>query len=295
MEFLGLDYIIISHQRVFWMYLLSALLIGVIYSWFFPLTLREYKNRKIWLHKSALMDYKYFLVIAFIKVVFILPLILSSKDVALWTTLFMQEMFGYRMALNVEREYVVVLYMLTLFLVGDLSRYWLHRLLHTVPFLWKIHQVHHSAEVLNPLTFYRVHPIENMLFGLRYAVSVGLVTGLFIYFFGANIGLVEIVGANVSVFVFGILGANLRHSHVPLRYGDTLEKLFISPYQHQLHHSVALSHKNFGGSLALWDWMFQTLHIEKTRVNIEYGTDEKRSFNTVTEMLFKPFYKEMKI
>ena len=295
MEFFGLDYITSSHQRVFWIYLLSALLIGIIFSGVFPLTLHEYKNRKIWLHKSALMDYKYFFVIAFIKVMFILPLILSSKDVALWITLFMQEEFGYRVALSIEREYVVVLYMLTLFIVGDLSRYWLHRLLHTVPFLWKIHQLHHSAEVLNPLTFYRVHPIENILFGLRYAVNVGLVTGLFIYFFGANIGLVEIVGVNVFVFVFGVLGANLRHSHIPLRYGNMLEKIFISPYQHQLHHSVLLSHKNFGGTLAIWDWMFQTLHIEKIRVNIEYGTKENSSFNTITEMLFKPFYKELKI
>ena len=295
MEYLGLDYIVTSHQRIFWLYALSSVLIATVYIKLYPQTAREYKERKIWLHKSALMDYKYFVIIAFIKVAFIIPLILSSKDVSLWTTLFLQDSFGYMSAIKMPREFIVVLYTLSIFIVGDFTRYWLHRLLHTVPFLWKIHEVHHSAEVLNPLTFYRVHPVENILFGIRYALSVGLITGVFIYLFGAGIGLIQIVGANLFVFIFGLLGANLRHSHIPLRYGDILEKVFISPYQHQLHHSVAFTHKNFGGALALWDWMFQTLHIEKTRTDIEYGIKNKSSYNTILEMLYRPLMKGNKV
>jgi len=291
MEYLGLDYIVTSHQRIFWLYALSSVVIAMIYIRFYPSTAKEYKERTIWFHKSALLDYKYFLVIALIKALFILPLILSSKDVSLWMTLFLQDSFGYVSAVRLEKEIVVFLYTLSIFIVGDFTRYWLHRLLHTIPFLWKIHQLHHSAEVLNPLTFYRVHPIENILFGLRYALSTGIVTGVFIYFFGASIGVVEVVGANIFVFVFGILGANLRHSHVPIRYGDILEKVFISPYQHQLHHSVALSNKNFGGALAIWDWMFHTLHIESTRTNIEYGIKNNKNYNTLLEMLYKPLIK----
>ncbi len=294
MELFGLDYLFISHQRVFWLYLVSALFIASIYMLFFPKTLMEYKNRTIWWHKSAIMDYKYFILSSFLKVIFILPLILSSKDVALWMVLFLQDSFGYIQAINISKEIVVVLYTLSIFIVGDFTRYWLHRLLHTVPFLWKVHQVHHSAEVLNPLTFYRVHPVENILFGIRYALSVGVITGIFLYFFGAGIGLIQIVGANLFVFMFGFFGANLRHSHIPLRYGNILEKIFISPYQHQLHHSKEFTHQNFGGALALWDWTFNTLHVEKTRVNIEYGIRENNSFNTVVEMLFKPFYRGVK-
>ncbi|SFV54237.1 FIG00388189: hypothetical protein [hydrothermal vent metagenome] len=295
MEYLGLDYLFISHQRLFWVYILAAIFIALIYLLLHKKTLNEYKNRKIWTHKSAKLDYKYFVVIAFIKVVFILPLILSSKDVSLVTVLFLQEQFGYMQALALGKEKVVVLYTLTLFILGDLSRYTLHRLLHKVPYLWKIHQVHHSAEVLNPLTFYRVHPIENILFGLRYALIVGIITGLFIYLFGANIGLLEVVGTNIFVFVSGVLGANLRHSHIPLRYGDFLEKIFISPYQHQLHHSMEFTHKNFGGTLALWDFIFHTLHIEKTRVEIEYGLKDKNSFNSISQILLTPFIKGIKI
>ncbi len=291
MELFGIDYIFTSHQRIFWLYIMSAVLIASVYIYFFPLTRKEYRNRVIWWHKSAQMDYKYFFVASIIKVLFILPLILSSKDVALWITLYLQETLGYISPLSFSKESVVFLYTLSIFIVGDFTRYWLHRLLHTVPFLWRVHRVHHSAEVLNPLTFYRVHPIENILFGIRYALSVGLITGLFLYLFGAKIGLIQIIGANLFVFLFGILGSNLRHSHIPLRYGDFLEKIFIAPYQHQLHHSVAFTHKNFGGALALWDWLFNTLHIEKTNVNIVYGIKEGNSHNTVLAMLLEPFKK----
>jgi len=295
MEYFGVDYFFTSHQRVFWLYMFSALCIAGVYMKFSPASLEEYKSRKIWSHNSAFMDYKYFLVVAFIKVAFILPLILSSKDVALWLTLFLQSQFGFMEPLALSKEWVVFLYTFSLFIVGDFTRYWLHRALHTIPFLWRFHQVHHSAEVLNPLTFYRVHPVENILFGLRYALSVGVVTGFFLYFFGAKIGLIQIVGANLFVFAFGILGANLRHSHIPLRYGDFFERIFISPYQHQLHHSVAFMHKNFGGALAIWDWMFGTLHSEKARVNLEYGLGEKNPYNTVAQMLLQPFYTKRKI
>ena len=77
----------------------------------------------------------------------------------------------------------MLLYTLTLFVAWDLSRYLLHRLLHGVPFLWELHKVHHSAEVLTPLTLYRSHPIESFLYRMRGVLVVSAVTGTFFYFF----------------------------------------------------------------------------------------------------------------
>ncbi len=293
MELLGIDYIFASHRRIYWLYILNALVIAFVYMQFFQATKNEYKTRVIWWHKSAQLDYKYFFVSSLIKALLILPFIISSKEISLTLVLFLQDTFGFMSAIKLSKELVVMLYTFTLFIMGDFTRYLLHRVMHTIPLLWKIHSVHHSAEVLNPLTFYRVHPIENILFGLRYALSVGIVTGIFIYLFGASIGLVEVIGVNIFVFISGILGSNLRHSHIPLRYGDFLEKIFISPYQHQLHHSKEFTHKNFGGTLAIWDLIFKSLHIEKTRTDIEYGTSV--SYTTVTQMLLKPFYNGVKI
>ena len=149
---------------------------------------------------------------------------------------------------------------------GDFTRYWLHRFLHTIPFLWEFHKVHHSAKVLTPITFYRVHFVENFLFGLRYSLSVGFVTGIFIYFFGAKINIYMIFGVNALVFISSIFGSNLRHSHVPFSYFSFIEKWFLSPKQHQIHHDKKHFNKNYGGYIAIWDRVFGT-DRKSTRLN----------------------------
>jgi len=166
--------------------------------------------------------------------------------------------------------------------------------MHMLPLLWRFHRVHHSAEVLNPLTFYRVHPIENILFGLRYALTTGFVTAVFIYFFGAGIGLIEFLGVNILVFVFLLIGSNLRHSHIPLSYGKRIEKWLISPYQHQLHHSTICTHKNFGSYLAIWDRWFGTLTSEK-RENLKFGLQNETVTHSLIGALFNPFIKGIKL
>ena len=45
---------------------------------------------------------------------------------------------------------IVVIAQAVLFIASDASRYALHRAMHTLPALWRFHQVHHSAEVMTP-------------------------------------------------------------------------------------------------------------------------------------------------
>ena len=46
-----------------------------------------------------------------------------------------------------------------LFLGYELGYWFNHWLSHKVPFLWEFHKVHHTAEVLTPITNFRVHPV----------------------------------------------------------------------------------------------------------------------------------------
>ena len=75
------------------------------------------------------------------------------------------------------------------------------------------------------------------------------------FLFGPTLKMIDIVGANMFVFAFNVLGSNLRHSHIWLSWGNCIEKIFLSPAQHQIHHSYAPEHidKNFGTCFALWD------------------------------------------
>src|SRR5262249_41419181 len=42
----------------------------------------------------------------------------------------------------------------------DLAQYWVHRAFHRVPWLWRFHAVHHSAQVMDWLAGSRMHFME---------------------------------------------------------------------------------------------------------------------------------------
>ena len=105
---------------------------------------------------------------------------------------------------------------------------------------------------LTPMTVHRTHPVESFINSSRAVLSLGLMSGIFVWLFGHGLQVWDILGVNALGFLLTLLGANLRHSHVPFHFGGA-ERLFISPAQHQLHHSIAHSHPNYGSFLAIWD------------------------------------------
>ena len=78
------------------------------------------------------------------------------------------------------------------------------------------------------------------------------------------------MGVDLLGFLLNAAGANLRHSHIWLSFGYA-EKWFISPAQHQLHHSIEHGHGNLGTYLACWDRILGT-HIEaKKKERLKFG------------------------
>jgi len=285
------QYLINPDKRTYWVYILSSIAIGMVYLYFNKKQSRVVFSSKLWFHASAKLDYSYFVLSYFIKIMMIIPIVISAKSIALFINKNLYYEFGFNQIHYFSYESIVILYTVTLFIVSDFTRYWLHRFLHTIPFLWEFHKVHHSAKVLNPLTFYRVHPVENILFGFRYSLSIGFVTGIFIYFFGSKIGLVEVLGANAFIFFFSLMGSNLRHSHIPLAYFKALEKWFISPKQHQIHHSKKHFNKNYGGYLAIWDRIFGTLKLSCEVKVLKFGlrNEQMKNYTTLINILIYPF------
>ena len=187
---------------------------------------------------------------------------------------------------------IAAIFTFSLFLLDDGAKYIVHRALHRVPLLWCFHKVHHTAEVLTPLTVYRTHPIEGVIFALRAMFVQALAAACFLFFFGDRAELVTILGANAILFVFNAAGSNLRHSHVWISYGSILERVFISPAQHQLHHSAEPQHenKNFGAVLALWDWVGHTLLIARGKPPMKFGVRRgNQPKHNLSEIYIMPF------
>ena len=290
-DFFALEYLIDPNKRIFWLYIISSIILAITYFYITKKNTRVIMSSKLWLHPSAKLDYYYFFISYFINIFLLVPFIISAKTIALGVNKFLYAKFDYFENSFFSYGEIIFLYTITLFLVSDFTRYWLHRFLHTIPFLWEFHKVHHSAKVLTPITFYRVHPVENFLFGLRYSLSVGFVTGIFVYFFGAMIDIYAVVGVNVFLFVFSVFGANLRHSHVPFSYPRILEKWLMSPKQHQIHHSRKHFDKNYGGFISIWDKMFGTLKLSNEVLVMKFGLrkNQMNDYSSLKSLIFRPF------
>ena len=269
-----LEYFTNPNQRIYWIYILSTLCIASVYLILNPKQKKINLSQKLWLHPSATLDYRFFVISFFIKAWLVIPIIFGANEVALFTQTVLSDYFGFYFYEKLSYIKIMILFTISLFVVSDFTRYWLHRFMHTIPLLWKFHKIHHSAKVLTPITFYRVHPIENILFGFRFSLTIGIVTGVFIYFFGAMLSFMDILGVNIIVFIYNIMGSNLRHSHIKLKYFKWIEKILISPFQHQIHHSTKFYSYNFGGSLAIWDLWFGTIKYSYEIKYMKFGLNK---------------------
>jgi len=105
---------------------------------------------------------------------------------------------------------------------ADLAQALLHRAYHTVPWLWRIHAVHHSSRAMDWLAGSRIHLVEILL--TRSIVLAPLVVLGFAP--EAINGYVILVG----------LQAVLAHANLRLDFG-WMEKLLVLPRYHHWHHA----------------------------------------------------------
>lgn len=162
-------------------------------------------------------------------------------------------------------------YTLALFVAWDASRYALHRLMHEAPLLWQFHQVHHSAEVLTPFTFHRVHPVESALYDVRGALVGGTLAGVAFWLFRGAAVEWTVLGVHAVGLALDAVSGNLRHSHVWWSFGARVERWLISPAQHQLHHAVDGDRANYGTWLACWDRLAGSLVLAPSAPPAAYG------------------------
>ncbi len=291
-------YLTDANKRIYWVYLLGALGLALPVFWRSgaPRTLAALLSflfpAAIYRHPSVRHDLGLWVINRLIRVGLLAPAILTMVPVALGTTEFLEWAFGPLTPLALSASTVAALFTLMLFLVDDFTRFFLHWLLHRVPVLWDFHKVHHSAEVLTPMTIYRSHPVESYLYACRMALTQGVVVGMGYYLFWPVLTMQDILGANLFVFLFNLMGSNLRHSHIWVSWGDRLENWFISPAQHQVHHSAERRHwdTNLGSALAIWDRLWGTLVKASEAGEFRLGAgDDKPGHDTLLGLYVTPF------
>jgi sterol desaturase/sphingolipid hydroxylase (fatty acid hydroxylase superfamily) len=143
----------------------------------------------------------------------------------------------------------------------DLGYYLTHRALHAVPWLWRLHAVHHSDVDLDVTTSLRSHPAEPIPVALCLAVVGGIL--------GA--GMEEVAGYVALAFSIQLVAhANV---HLPRPLQAMLRRIVVTPTYHRLHHSLSDGEcqANFGTVLVLWDVLFGTARPPAARRPAAYG------------------------
>lgn len=144
-------------------------------------------------------------------------------------------------------------------LLVELVGYGCHRAFHAVPWLWRIHAVHHSSEQLDWLAALRVHPLDQALTR------------------AAQFAPLYLLGFSPEIFAgaAGVIGlwAVLLHANVRFRFG-WLERLVATPAFHHWHHAADAEGRdtNFSGLFPWVDALFGTLHLP-ARWPETYGAD----------------------
>ncbi len=179
--------------------------------------------------------------------------------------------FGSGPALMVHYGWML-LYSLVTLLCYDFIFFLIHYAEHKLPLLWAIHKVHHSAEVLTPLTRYREHFLEGPIYAFGAAAAFGIAGGVFGWLFTESITEATLFNIGFFSMLFGFNGA-FRHYHIAFHYPGWLSRWLQSPVMHHTHHSYLEQHwdTNFAAVTSIWDRMFGTLYIPEKDEHTPWG------------------------
>ncbi|RFO98507.1 fatty acid hydroxylase [Rhodoferax lacus] len=222
--YVGLDWLVLD--------LLGSTLVFICIEKLFPLRREQPVFRDQWQ-----TDLQYFIVNH-----------LGVGFVLLATNLMVHRFFGWAVQGGVQlwvQQLPLVAAVLLLMLVADLIQYGVHRALHEVPLLWRVHAVHHSITTVDWLAGSRLHIVEVLL--MRTLVLAP------IYVLGFSKEAIDIY-----IVIVGTQ-AVLNHANVNIRLGP-LRYVLVTPNFHHWHHSQdseALD-RNYAGQFAFLDHLFGT-------------------------------------
>lgn len=184
---------------------------------------------------------------------------------------------------NVWQVHPLLVFIATLVLM-DMAIYWQHRLFHVVPWLWRLHRVHHVDQDIDVTTGSRFHTIE-------IALSL-LIKFVLVLLLGPSI---------IAVMVFEIIlngMAMFNHANlaIPKKWDEILRSWVVTPDMHRVHHSTIRqeSDRNFGFNLSCWDRWFGSyqdqpaLGHNKMHIGVAKFTDPEQT-QRLLRMLWLPF------
>jgi len=170
-----------------------------------------------------------------------------------------------------------ILYMLVL----GFFEYWLHRALHRVPILWRLHAVHHQIEGLNAARSYS-HWAQDVLY-------LGVITLPLVF-------LIEAPQQHLALITtFYIVSNYYMHSDNPgVSFPPMLRHVLADNVYHHYHHSRAVEDwgRNYCSFFSFYDRMFGTQHLPADEAFHPTGIDGYEPIAGWADYLTRPFRRD---
>lgn len=160
-------------------------------------------------------------------------------------------------------------------LVADLAEYAIHRLFHTVPFLWRFHAIHHSSKALDWIAGSRAHIVEDVV-----VRGFMLIPMMFIF--------------PRDMIVVYLLFVTIHATWAHCNFGPTikwLEPYLIQPRFHHWHHTsqVEAIDRNYAIHFPWIDKLFGTFYFPEDKWPDTYGLHDEKIPAGFWAQTFYPF------
>ncbi len=251
--------------------------------------------KKIWRSQSAWLDVRYFFFDQTLSILTYGSIFtgMAGLTFAMSNDWFQPRFGNVAVDTGLHPSLLGFLFALITVAVTDFVLFFVHYMQHKVPLLWEFHKVHHSAPVLHPLTAFRTHPVDKIIPAALRGFSVGILTTGTLALLGHVPSAPTLFGISAIALAHDLLGRNLRHSHIWLRWPGKLNYLFSAPAHHQLHHSSHPDHldKNFAVMFPLWDLLFGTYVHPISNKDVQFGLGDqyKNEFKSCLDLYLVPF------
>jgi lathosterol oxidase len=147
-------------------------------------------------------------------------------------------------------------------LVADLAQYFIHRAFHKVPFMWRVHAIHHSSKALDWIAGSRAHLVEDVV------VRGGILIPMTLIF-------------PQNMLVAYLFFVNIHATWAHCNFGPTvkwLEPFLIQPRFHHWHHTSQPESidKNFAIHFPWIDRTFGTYYLPTDKWPDTYGLHNEK-------------------
>ncbi len=176
---------------------------------------------------------------------------------------------------------LLVIFPILYMVVIGFFEYWLHRALHDIPILWRLHAIHHQIEEMNAARSYS-HWAQDALY-------LAVITLPLIF-------LIESPQQHIALLTTFYLVSNYyMHTDNPaMSFPPALRHVLADNVYHHYHHSRAIEHwgRNYCSFFSFYDRLFGTQHMPSDESFHPTGIDGYRPLTGWRDYLVRPFTRE---